>query len=105
MKMFDCLIANNDRNKGNLLVDGAWNLFLIDHSRAFISDRKLYSPLEHVDPELWKRMSALDEASLKAKLGKLLDGGQIHAILQRRELMKKMVDGLVAKLGPAAYVR
>src|SRR3954466_5458621 len=31
MKMFDNLIGNPDRNKGNLLVDAAWNLYLIDH--------------------------------------------------------------------------
>ena len=36
MKMFDCLIGNGDRNKGNMLVDQAWNLYLIDHSRGFV---------------------------------------------------------------------
>ena len=34
-RTFDNLIANIDRNAGNLLVDDEWNLILIDHSRAF----------------------------------------------------------------------
>ena len=38
MKMFDNLISNSDRNKGNLLVDDDWHLYLIDHSRAFVAD-------------------------------------------------------------------
>ena len=39
------LTANIDRNAGNLLVDPAWNLILIDHSRAFTTDtRSLPAP-------------------------------------------------------------
>ena len=34
-KMFDTLIFNQDPNEGNWLVDPAWNLMLIDHSRSF----------------------------------------------------------------------
>ena len=37
-KMFDCLIYNKDPNLGNWLVDPAWNLILIDHTRSFTSD-------------------------------------------------------------------
>jgi hypothetical protein len=29
------LIANTDRNQGNLLIDDRWNIWLIDHTRAF----------------------------------------------------------------------
>ena len=41
MRMFDQLIANIDRNAGNLLYDDDWHLFLIDHSRAFIERKEL----------------------------------------------------------------
>ncbi|MCI0407545.1 MAG: hypothetical protein L0191_03100, partial [Acidobacteria bacterium] len=34
-KMFDNLIYNKDPNLGNWLVDPAWNLIVIDHTRAF----------------------------------------------------------------------
>ena len=41
MKLFDQLIANIDRNQGNLLYDADWHLFLIDHSRAFTTRTSL----------------------------------------------------------------
>ena len=61
MKMFDLLIANIDRNQGNLIYDSDWHLFLIDHSRAFIGkkDLKGIAPLGRVDRELWNKMAAL----------------------------------------------
>ena len=105
MKMFDNLICNPDRNAGNLLVDPEWNLYLIDHSRAFITDKKLVSVMTRVDRELWDRMLALDETTLSAGLGKWLDRGSIRAILRRRDEMKLAIDALVAKFGEAAYIK
>ena len=35
MTMFDNLIGNRDRNRGNMLRDAEWNVILLDHSRAF----------------------------------------------------------------------
>jgi hypothetical protein len=105
MKMFDNLIANPDRNAGNLLVDSDWNLFLIDHSRAFITDKKLVTVMTRVDRELWDKMLALDEAMLTASLGKWLDRGSIRAMLRRRDDMKLVVEELVKKWGQAAYIQ
>jgi hypothetical protein len=103
MKMFDNLVGNSDRNKGNMLVDEAWNLYLIDHSRAFVRDRKLPAPLQNIDRALWQRMQALDEATLDERLGKWLDRGQIRSILQRRDGLKKMIDALVAQNGDKVF--
>jgi hypothetical protein len=102
MKMFDNLICNRDRNAGNLLVDDDWNLFLIDHSRAFIADKGLAVPLEHVDRGLWTKMLALDEASLQAAIGEWIDRGEIRAMLARRDKMKAAIDTLVHQKGEAA---
>jgi hypothetical protein len=102
MKMFDNLIANIDRNAGNLLIDNDWNLCLIDHSRAFILDTKLRNPITRVDRALWDRMLALDEPTLAAALGDWLDRGAIRAILKRRDEMKKSIDLLVKKSSEAA---
>ena len=63
MKMFDNLIHNPDRNAGNLIVDDDWNLYLIDHSRAFITEKKLPFTMVRIDAELWDKMLALDEPS------------------------------------------
>jgi hypothetical protein len=102
MKMFDNLIGNRDRNAGNLLVDDDWNLFLIDHSRAFIDDKGLAVPLEHVDKALWAKMLALDEATLQGALGSWIDGGSLRAIIVRRDKMKAAIDKLVKDKGEEA---
>jgi hypothetical protein len=102
MKMFDNLICNKDRNAGNLIVDDDWNLYLIDHSRAFIDDKGLAVALEHVDRGLWTRVLALDEAALTAAIGPWIDRNSLRAILARREKMKASIDALVKAKGEAA---
>ncbi len=103
MKMFDDLIGNSDRNKGNLLVDSEWHLYLIDHSRGFVTDLKLPQELQNIDRRLWERMQGLDDTTLRASLGKWLDSRQIHSLLRRRDAMKKKIDALVAKNGQSAF--
>src|SRR5262245_36118492 len=96
-KMFDNLIGNIDPNLGNWLVDPAWNLILIDHTRAFTNTTALYHQLVQVDPALWDKMKALDEPTLSTALGEWLDKGQIKAILERRDKMEKVVSQLSAQ--------
>jgi hypothetical protein len=102
MKMFDNFICNRDRNAGNLLVDDDWNLFLIDHSRAFLSDRDLAVKMEHIDRELWDRMLALDEPQLTASIGKWVERGTIRGMLARRDRMQAAINKLVAASSEAA---
>jgi hypothetical protein len=103
MKMFDNLISNSDRNKGNLLVDQEWHLFLIDHSRAFVPELKLPQALQTIDRRLWERMLALDRAMLDTHLGPWLGPRQIQALLRRRDLMKATIDALVEKNGASVF--
>ena len=49
MLMFDNLISNGDRNAGNILIGQPGEFFLIDHSRAFVTDTKLLKKVERVD--------------------------------------------------------
>jgi hypothetical protein len=102
MKMFDNLIGNPDRNMGNLLVDDEWNLYLIDHSRAFVDVKNISVKMEHIDRPVWDRMLALDEPTLTAALGKWVDGRSIRALLARRDKMKAAIDKLVADSSEAA---
>ena len=101
MKMFDLLIANIDRNQGNLIYDSDWHLILIDHSRAFISkkDLKGIAPLGRVDRELWNKMAALTLDDLDRGLGKWVGNGEKKALLARRDLMAKEIAAKVAKQG------
>jgi hypothetical protein len=103
MKMFDNLIGNIDRNAGNLLVDADWNLYLIDHSRAFISETKLPVVMSRIDSILWERMLAIDEATLTTAIGKWVDRGSIRAMLKRRDVMKTTIETML-KTKPQALV-
>ena len=102
MKMFDNLIGNPDRNMGNLLVDQDWNLFLIDHSRAFITSKDLPVKMEHIDREVWNRMLKIDEATLTAALGNWVDRSGIRAVVARRDRMKAAIDTLIRNSSEAA---
>jgi len=100
-KMFDNLINNKDPNLGNWLVDPAWNLILIDHSRAFAPGKDMVHKMNRIEKGLWERMLALEAASLKPALDPFLDSSQIKDILERRDRMKKDIDKMVAERGEA----
>ncbi len=44
LRVFDELIANVDRNQGNMLIDTRWKIWLIDHTRAFRTTATLREP-------------------------------------------------------------
>ncbi len=76
MKLFDQLIANIDRNQGNLLYDGDWHLFLIDHSRAFTARTSTsgIAAINTVDRTLWQRIDALTAEDSGARPRRVADG-------------------------------
>jgi hypothetical protein len=94
MKMFDNLIGNRDRNQGNILHDAAWNLILLDHSRAFGEGTDFLHKLGQVDEGLWAEIEALTPGRLEAALGTWLDHGEIKAILDRRDRMRAEIRSL-----------
>jgi hypothetical protein len=100
-RVWDNLTANIDRNQGNLLMDQAWNLILIDHSRAFTSTMTMPFPMNKIDREFYDKLKALDEATLKARLGRLLFDGP-KPLLKRRDKIIEHFDQLIAKYGEAA---
>jgi hypothetical protein len=97
-KMFDNLIGNKDPNLGNWLVDPAWNLILIDHTRAFTTDRDLvHKKMDHIDGPLWDKMEALTLEQLEPVLGPYMGKGEMKAVLQRRDVMKKAYEKQMAE--------
>jgi hypothetical protein len=100
-RIWDNLVGNIDRNQGNLLVDEGWNLILIDHSRAFTATMNMPFPMRKIDRELYDKLKALDDVTLKARLGKLLLDGP-KPILKRRDKIIQNFDQLIAQYGEAA---
>jgi hypothetical protein len=103
MRVFDCLIANIDRNKGNILVDDSWDLILIDHSRAFATnDMPFENEITRLDKELFLRLKALDEPTLEEHLGPWVFGKTIHDILRRRDKIVRKLEALARERGEKA---
>ena len=101
MKLFDQLIANVDRNQGNLLYDRDWHLFLIDHSRAFTSRTSTdgIAAINTVDRGLWTKMDALTAADVSRALGAWLSPAEQQALLTRRDRMRQAIQKLVKQKG------
>jgi hypothetical protein len=103
-RAFDNLIANIDRNAGNLLVDGEWNLILIDHSRAFGGNTMPFlKQMTRIDREFYEKLKALDEPTLMAGLRPwVITAGTVRDILKRRDKMIAQFDKLAREKGEAA---
>ena len=86
-RLFDQLIANVDRNLGNLLIDSSYRIWMIDHSRSFRLNKTIRSPrsLSKVDRQLLARLRSLDAASVTAAAGAHLNPGEVEALLARRD--------------------
>jgi hypothetical protein len=104
MQLFDNFIGNPDRNAGNILIDQADHVILIDHSRAFVESPKLPFPFERVDAPLWKNVQALTRDQLVTSLSPWLDDHAIDAMLRRRDEIKSTIDSLVRRRGAAAVL-
>jgi hypothetical protein len=104
MLTFDNFIGNPDRNAGNILIDAANNVILIDHSRAFVTEKDLPVKIERVDEDLWNAIQALTPEDLRAVVGSLIGDAAMDAMLERRSRMKKSIDALVAKKGRSVVI-
>jgi hypothetical protein len=100
VRLFDQLIANVDRNMGNLMITRDWRVWAIDHTRAFRTYDTLATPanVTRADRMVVERLKALDRETLKAATDKYLSSFEIDALLKRRDAIIKRLD----MLGPAA---
>ena len=103
-KVFDNLIANIDRNAGNILVDGEWNVILIDHSRAFGNNTMPFEKqMTRIDKALFERLKALTEASVMEQVRPwLMNDGVARDILKRRDKIVTFFEKEARKKGKAA---
>ena len=101
MRVFDNLIYNEDRNQGNLLIDGGWKIWLIDHTRAFRRDKSLLNEalIRQCEKDLFENMQRLNESLIKKRLGRYLSPAEMKGLLIRRDLLVAYIDGLVAERG------
>jgi hypothetical protein len=103
MRLFDQLIANIDRNAGNLLYDDDWHLFLIDHSRAFTERNNINGTTAptRIERAYWEKIEALTPEQLQTALGQWLSPNEIKSIFTRRDKMREAIKKLAKERGEA----
>jgi hypothetical protein len=102
-RVFDDLIANIDRNAGNVLIDPEWNLILIDHSRAFATNEMPFEKQSaRIDRAMFERLKALDRAALDEHVRPwVLTEGNVKDILKRRDRIVARFEALAKEKGEA----
>jgi len=103
-RIFDALAANIDRNAGNILIDGDWNLILIDHSRAFIKNETPHlDEIIQADRQIYDALKALDEQSLNERVKPWLFGkSSVKDLLERRDKIVSRLEKLIQDRGEAS---
>jgi hypothetical protein len=125
-RAWDSLLANDDRTQQNVLYTEDWRTILIDHTRAFRSDkihreRLIYgsSGIKTMDdgkggqrPVLFRRLPrafvdrirALDAAAVRDAVGPYLTEVEIRALMDRRSLLLAEIDEMVKREGEQAVL-
>jgi hypothetical protein len=98
---FDTLIGNEGRTPESILFDSTdWLVYGTAHDKAFGTTRGLPAYLKAKLPapgaELLRRISALDDAGLRASLGDLLDARGRSALLSRRDALLALPAAVTA---------
>lgn len=106
MYLFDQLIANDDRNLGNILIDTHWDLWMIDHTRAFRKNKKPETPqvIIQVETELWTRLQSTSDEDFKKALRKVLTGPEISTMLKRRQELIHHLQTRIERVGEDGVV-
>jgi hypothetical protein len=106
MYVFDALIANLDRNQGNILVDPGGTLWFIDHTRAFVRTDELLQPekVTRCSRDLWLALRNLDEASMRKRLAPFLEKAELDALFKRRLALMARIEQLISKEGESSVL-
>ena len=94
VRVFDQLIYNMDRNLGNLLIDKAWRLWMIDHTQSFRTFRELKEPrnLVRCERKLLARLKELDDNTISREVERFLKPEEIKGLQARREMVVRLFD-------------
>ena len=101
MYVFDELIQNRDRNRGNIMWTTDSRMWMIDHTRAFRLGGDLRNPgtLTRVEKTLFQKLRELDRPAFAAAVGRALTKDEIDALFIRRDRIVQLFDQKISSLG------
>jgi len=116
-RFWDSLIANDDRTQENYRFTEDWRTIIIDHSRAFRSNKENMEKLmcgvngikrkddggpyiiRRIPRVLFEKVKALDLAGLKQAMGPYLTDQEVEAIIARKPLLVKEIGAMIKEYG------
>ncbi len=103
MHVFTQLIADTDRNTGNILIDADWKIWMIDFTRAFRRNRTpaAEADLQRCDRNLLSKLRELTRDGVAAAAKPYIGGAEIDALIARRDAIVARFDKLIAERGEA----
>jgi len=103
MRVFTQLVADTDRNVGNVLIDKNWRVWMIDFTRAFRHNKTLLSDkdLKKCDRQLLEKLRALTADQVAAATSPYLTNAEIAPLMARRDVIVKFFETLIATNGEA----
>ena len=106
IRAFDELIFNTDRNMGNLVITRDWEIWMIDHTRAFRMHRSCANvkSLRQIDRSLLSKMRELNREVLREKVGAYLNKQEIEGLLARRDQIVRHFESEIAARGETAVL-
>jgi hypothetical protein len=103
MTVFDNLIYNSDRHGGNILYDRYWNLWMVDHTRAFHVSDELLNPagIHGCEANLWRSLKSLDRDQVRERLSQYLEPDEMDALLNRLDSLVEHIQEQIDEEGSA----
>ena len=117
-RLWCCLLANDDPTQENIRYTEDWRMILIDHSRAFRSDKTYTTRLVfgtkgikkyqssgkpylmlRVPRGLFERIKALDAAAIRQAVGPYLSDVEIQSIVARIKLIEAEMAEMIKQYG------
>lgn len=106
LRVFDQLISNEDRNLGNVVIDKAWNIWLIDHTRAFRAGKNLLDQknLDRCDRSLLAAIRKLTRTEVTVALSPYVGKMEIDGLMARRDKIVAFFEKKVKQQGEGAVL-
>lgn len=105
MIVFDNLIANTDRNPGNIIIDSHGKVWFIDQTRSFAGQEELRyeDKITGCSRPLWERLQGVSDNEIRDAVGEYVKG-YMPALLQRRRLLVDAVAKQIQTQGEDGFL-
>lgn len=105
MVVFDSLIANTDRNPGNIIIDSHGKVWFIDQTRSFAGQEELryLVKINGCSRRLWQRLNSVSDEEIREAVGPYVKD-YMPALLERRRMLVEFIAGQIDDRGEDAFL-